>query len=196
MALKLTRAQRRKIRDFAARESAGNDDMHRMPHLRQTARVALFLARSEGADPDVCWAAAMLHDIRKSHPGDHGALGGKAAAAFLVSLGLPADFAKRVRDAIHHHNKGFRKGPVERQVLWDADKLPILRPAGFMARMLPYWAAKLGAEEGRRRSAGEYLFYFRRVHTRTARRIARRSRNAALKMILRLENPPRPRASL
>jgi len=179
----LTRRMKRLIADFASGEVSGNDAMHAMPHLRQTARIALMLARREGADPDVCWAAAMLHDIRKAHPGDHGAAGAESAARFLQSIGLPSGFIRKVRDAIFHHNKGFGRGPIERQILWDADKLPLLSPRGFNGRMVPFWRTKLGRKEGTRKSAKEYQFFYERTHTDSARRIAEKNRAKMLRLL-------------
>jgi hypothetical protein len=164
----LSASKRKAITRFAERESAKNDSMHRMPHLRQTAVLAARIARIEGADAEACWAAGMLHDIRKNSPGDHGAIGAKAAETFLESIGLPPSFVEKVRDGILFHNKGFRRGPPERQILWDADKLPILRPAGFKSRMLPYWTSRLGRKKGVEQSIREYRFFRPGLHTKTA----------------------------
>jgi hypothetical protein len=186
----LTRAQRRRISRFASGRVRGNDAMHGMPHLRQTARLAVLLAKAEGADCGACWAAAMLHDICKAEKGDHGALGAKDAAEFLRSMGLPAGFVRTVQDAIRFHNKGFRSGPLERQVLWDADKLPLMGPRGFRMRMLPYWAGKLGRAEGIRISAREYLFYKKRFHTASARALVEKDAPRMGRLIARLTASP------
>jgi hypothetical protein len=165
----------------------GNDSFHRLPHLAETARNAVMLAGAEGADRDACWAAAMLHDICKSRRGDHGSMGARDASAFLRSLGLPGAFVRSVGDAIRFHNKGFRRGPAVRRVLWDSDKLPLTCPSGFRRRMLPYWTAKLGRREGVRRSVREYYFYVERLHTKSGRAFASRQGRKMEKLIARLE---------
>jgi hypothetical protein len=169
----LSASKRKAISIYAGRESAKNDSMHRMPHLRQTAVLAARIALIEGADAEACWAAGMLHDIKKRASGDHGAKGAEAAATFLESIGLPPRFVETVRDGILFHNKGFRRGPLERQILWDADKLPILRPAGFKSRMLPYWTSRLGRKKGAEQAIREYRFFRPGLHTKTAIRLMR-----------------------
>lgn len=164
----LSASKRKAITLHAERESAKNDSMHRMPHLRQTAILSARIARIEGADAEACWAAGMLHDIRKRASGDHGAKGAEAAATFLDSIGLPPGFVEKVRDGILFHNKGFLGGPIERQILWDADKLPILRPVGFKSRMLPYWTSRLGRKKGVEQAIREYLLFRPGLHTKTA----------------------------
>ncbi|MEW6748921.1 MAG: HD domain-containing protein [Candidatus Micrarchaeota archaeon] len=184
----LSRAQRRAISRFAAQETAGNDEHHSMPHLRQTARLALRLAEAEGADPDVCWSAAMLHDIRKNAAGDHGALGAEAAAAFLRSIGLPTRFIDKVRDAIHFHNKDFCRCPKERAVLYDSDKLPLMSPKGFKERLIPYWEMRLGKKAGLEMAIKEYHFFFGRFHTKTGRKRVRMRRGRMELLIERLKS--------
>ena len=165
----LLESQKKEILDFARSQVSGNDALHRMEHLEETAREALKLAEGESGDPDVVWAAAMLHDICKSKNGDHGAEGSKLARLFLSSIRISKDITDKACDAIYFHNKDFTDGPIERKILWDADKLPIMRAEGFKERMLPYWTAKLGEKEGVKKSIEEYHFYRSRFHTGTAK---------------------------
>ncbi|MGV8176776.1 MAG: HD domain-containing protein [Candidatus Bilamarchaeaceae archaeon] len=166
----LTPAQKKEILSFAEKRLASNDPYHRLAHVGETAEIAVRLAKTEGADADACWAAAMLHDICKSKPGDHGTEGAKRAKEFLISIGLPAEFVSKVEDAIHFHNKEFHDGPKERAILWDSDKLPIMTPDGFRNRMLPFWVMRLGPEEGKKKAVYEYYFYYERFHTETAKK--------------------------
>lgn len=168
-------AQRDKIIQFAKKHVAENDPYHGMEHLEETARLAVELSKSEGADAEICWVAAMLHDIRKGKSGDHGTEGAIEAKKFLLEIDMDEGFAEKVKDAIHFHNKGFNGGPVERQILWDADKLQLMNLEGFKKRMIPYWIHKLGETEGIRKSIYEYYFYKERFHTETAKREAEKN---------------------
>ncbi len=183
----LTADMRRKVSSFSLRMAARNDPMHSGSHLRQTARIAIRLARSEGASEDACWAAGMLHDICKERSGDHAALGASEASSFLRAQGIPQAFVEKVCDAISFHNKEFRGGPLERQILWDADKLPLMAPRGFMNRMLPYWEMKEGKGAGLGTAEAEYLFYRERFHTRSALLAVRRQAQRMERMISRLK---------
>lgn len=166
----LNERERKEIIRFAKKQVAGNDHLHGMPHLEETASIALRLAKAENGDADVCWVASMLHDICRRKPGDHGAEGSKLASEFLLELNLPKDFVDKVREAIYFHNKDFNDAPVERKVLWDADKLPLMTPKGFRDRMLPYWMMKKGKVAGMKKAIEEYYFYKARFYTDTGRK--------------------------
>jgi len=166
----LTDSRKKEITSFAEKQVAGNDSLHGLAHLQQTAKLARWLAKAENGDPEVCWAAAMLHDICKNYSGDHAAKGAELALEFLLSMGLPKEFADKVADAIRFHNKEFSEGAIERKILWDADKLPIMAPEGFETRMLPYWKMRKGEVAGTKKAIEEYAFYKPRFHTETARR--------------------------
>ncbi len=168
----ITDSQKKRIVEYAKEQSAGNDPWHRMEHLEETARLSLKLSKSENGDEEVCWAAAMLHDICKGKTGDHGTEGAKKAKKFLLDIGMDEDFAEKVSDAIHYHNKGFNDGSVERRILWDADKLQLMNPEGFKKRMIPFWVSKLGEKKGIEKSIYEYYFYKERFHTETAKKEA------------------------
>jgi len=165
----LLESQKKEIIDFARSQVSGNDGLHRMGHLEETAREALRLAAAENADSDALWIAAMLHDICKSKDGDHGAEGSKLARLFLSSIRISEELADKACDAIYFHNKDFTDGPIERKILWDADKLPIMKVDGFKERMLPYWIETLGEKSGVKKSIEEYHFYRARFHTETAK---------------------------
>lgn len=165
----LTDTQRQKIIKFTKEHISRNDPFHDIEHTMRTADTTVWLSVAEHADLDVCWAAAMLHDICKMEQGDHADLGAKVAEKFLNTIGMDKQFSARVGDAIHFHNKDFdTSAPIERQVLWDSDKLYILTPDGFRRRMLPYWIMKKDRNAGIETSVSEYFFYRSRLHTRTA----------------------------
>jgi len=164
-----TESRWQKINAYARERVSGNDSYHDIEHTLRTADTAIRLAVAERADRGICWAAAMLHDICKKEQGDHAAEGAKLAKRFLIDIGVDEQTAERVRDAIHFHNKDFDStAPIERQVLWDSDKLYIETPEGFRKRMLPYWIMRKGRKAGIETAVEEYYFYKARFHTKTA----------------------------
>ncbi len=163
----LTESQREKISEFARERVSKNDSFHDMEHVMRTADATVLLSVAERADQEICWTAAMLHDICKSEPGDHAESGAKLAEKFLSSIGVGREFTSRVRDAIRFHNKDFDStAPIEQQVLWDSDKLCNMTPDGFRKRMLPYWVMKKGRKEGIEAAVAEYYFFKARFHTK------------------------------
>jgi len=167
----LSSLQKKKITAFAKKRAKQNDSFHDFSHLEEVAKNAEELAKKEKADSEVCWVAAMLHDICKSGKMDHGTAGAKDAAEFLSKLNLPKEFIEKTRDAIYFHNKAFQGGSIERRVLWDADKLTIIGPTGFSQRLLPYWIMKKGKKKGTKTAIDEYLFFEPLFRTKSGRKI-------------------------
>lgn len=174
----LAKEQKEKIISFSKKCVEKNDPWHQFDHLELVARTAAFIAEREGADSEVCEVAALLHDICKAEPGDHGTEGARKAREFLLSIGLSEAFADAVSEAILFHDKEKRDRSPEGAVLWDADKLYILIPRGFFARMVPYWTAKLGGEKGIEKAIFEYHFFRERLNTATAKAIVERHSRA------------------
>ncbi len=168
----LTEDQKRKIADFASLRAKSNDRFHDISHLNATAVAACKLAEMEGASQDVCWAAAMLHDICKNERGDHGERGAKEAEKFLLGIGVNAKEAVSISDAIHYHNKEFSGGPIERQILWDADKLQAVTLRAFESRVLALHQERLGERDGLEQAGKDYSFFMERFHTKSGKRLA------------------------
>ncbi len=168
-----TSAQKKLIYAFAKKRARKNDFCHSISHLEETAGLAIMLAKAEGADPDLCWAAAMLHDICKADGGNHGTEGAIEARKFLLKIGVGKKEADAIFDAVHFHNKEFRGGPLLRQILWDADKLQIIGPYYFLKRHIAYWIWKKGFLDGANIAIKEYYFYEKRFKTKTAKRIVK-----------------------
>lgn len=169
----LSARQKKLIHAFAKKRARSNDDYHSISHLEDVASNAVMLAKKEGGNLDLCWASAMLHDICKALPGEHGENGANYAREFLSSIGVKGKELEEICDAIHFHNKGFRKGPLTRQILWDADKLTVMGTHGFTRRLLPYWIWKKGLPEGAKISIPEYYFFEKRFKTKTAKKIVK-----------------------
>lgn len=186
----LTREQKEKIIEFSKKCVERNDPFHDFSHVSMVARTAAFFAKKEGADPDVCETSALLHDICKSGPGDHGTAGACKAREFLLSIGTDGAFADAVAHAIHFHDKECGDRGKEGAVLWDSDKLYILTPRGFIARMAPYWIMRLGEEKGIEKAVYEYYFYKERLNTKTAKAVVERHSKTMESIIRYLRKTP------
>jgi uncharacterized protein len=109
------------------------DPCHDAFHVERVARNAVLLAGLEGADAEVCEAAAWLHDLDRA--GSKDALAD--ARAHLAAAGAPEAFAARVMEAVERHkDKSFAPGgkramSLEAQVLGDADKLEAIGAIGI-----------------------------------------------------------------
>ena len=183
----VTQKQKQEILAFAKKMVASNDRFHKMSHILEAARNAVWLAKEEGADVGVCWTSAMLHDICKSKPGNHGTNGAVKAEKFLVSIGMEKASMKKVVDAIHFHNKEFASGSLERKILWDADKMTVMSPSGFSNRLLADAVIKYGPDKGIGVAIRRYHFFYKRFHTKTGRMEIGRNRDGVGKKILLLQ---------
>jgi uncharacterized protein len=122
-----------------AADSSGHD----WHHIARVRRLALRLARDEGADPFVVELAALLHDIAdwKFHGGDEHE-GPRRAANWLASLGVDQLTIDRVSQIIREVSfKGAGvdtpTSSLEAQVVQDADRLDALGALGI-ARAFAY----------------------------------------------------------
>lgn len=121
---------------------------YRWEHVKAVVRLALVLARLEGADPEVVEAAAWLHDVRKATGAEHGAEGAAFARTLLPATDFPAAKIEAVALAISDHVGLWRDSQLERlesRVLWDADKLTKLG----LTSALHYTASALAGSKTR-----------------------------------------------
>lgn len=101
---------------------------HRWEHVQEVVRLALWLAKTTGADAEIVEASAWLHDIAKTEH-RHGIVGAKRAAEILATTDFPAHKILAVAGAIRQHVGMTRPDdaeplqPLEAAILWDADKL-------------------------------------------------------------------------
>jgi len=182
------------VREAMSGEGTGHDWWH----VHRVRRMALRLARDEGADPYVTELAALLHDLadHKFHGGDETA-GPRAARAWLQSAGADAETIDRVCAIVA--GVSFRGAGVETpmptpegRVVQDADRLDALGAIGI-ARAFAYGGSRgrplhdpgsapeaHDSFEAYRAGTGattnhfhEKLFLLRdRMHTAAARRVA------------------------
>ncbi len=182
-----------RVRELLAGDASGHDWWH----IERVRRMALRLAREEGADRHVVELAALLHDVGdwKSSGDPHA--GAQHARAWLGSLGVGREVVEHVAEIVD--TLSFKGAAVptamrtlEGKVVQDADRLDALGAIGI-ARAFAYGGSKgrllhdpdappvLHASFEQYRSAGgatlahfhEKLFLLRdRMNTATARRIA------------------------
>jgi len=127
-----------RLRNHLADEPFRRDAAHDLGHILRVARLAMELAAAEGADPDTCVAAALLHDLvyrPKNHP--ESPLTAQMAADLVPrwcreTPGLEAR-AEAVSSAVASHSwsGGGTPGSLEAAVVQDADRLEALGAIGI-----------------------------------------------------------------
>lgn len=119
-----------------AMEAYFGDDRRRVAHASEVAKHAERIMESEGGDPDIIIAAALLHDIG-IHEAErkYGSTSGKyqevegpsIARPILEEHGFPPDQIEEVCEIIAHHHSPGRINTTNFRVLYDADWLVNLR---------------------------------------------------------------------
>ena len=131
------------LRAFLVREGNGTDPAHDGGHVERVVRSALQLAEVEGANSEVVWAAAWLHDcvhVPKDSPDRSRASGLCASAAreFLQSMKWFDVDIEAVADAIEAHSftAAIEPRTLEAQVVQDADRLDALGAHGLARNLM------------------------------------------------------------
>jgi uncharacterized protein len=140
-----------RLRGHFATEPFPRDAAHDLGHILRVARLAHQLARSEGADPEVCVAGALLHDLvyrPKNHP-ESPQTAGMAADLALRWCQETAGLDTRAQGiaatvASHSWSGGGAPASLEAAVVQDADRLEALGAIG-VARVFAT-GASFGAE--------------------------------------------------
>lgn len=179
----------------------GRDAAHDFDHVLRVARMGAAIAEAEGADVQLVWLAALLHDVPADAGGteagraDHHRAAAEFARKFLTARGIEPARVDHIVHCIEAHR--FRDQSVvpqtlEARVLYDADKLDsmgaigVLRAAAYAARhghrlwTQPVAAidAAAGLPDGEDYTPShEYVFKLRRLidtlQTETGRRLGR-----------------------
>jgi uncharacterized protein len=141
-----------------ARTFYPGDPVHGFDHVLRVLRMAERLAQAEGADLEIVYAAALLHDAQQnqdnpssgavSHPDadqrlNHHLASADIAGQLLSNEGWPVERVAAVQHAIRSHRFRDPSEPptsLEAQVLFDADKLDAIGTIG-VARAIAYAAA-------------------------------------------------------
>jgi uncharacterized protein len=128
---------------------------HRWEHVQQVVAAARWLARETGADAEIVEAAAWLHDIHKGEP-NHAEAAADDAPGLLAQTDFPAHKIAAVAGAIRWHEGLTRPygepplRPLERAVLWDADKLTKVGVQALAFNLSACWFDGLSLAERRR----------------------------------------------
>jgi uncharacterized protein len=140
------------IREEAKKFFLGAKGSHNFDHTERVYRLAVHIAKEEGADLEIVRIAALLHDIarpeqdRSNGKIDHASRGAELARILLEKHGFSDDFIERVAHCIEAHR--FRKSIVpqtlEAKVLSDADKLDAIGAVGLGRAFL--FAGEVGAK--------------------------------------------------
>jgi uncharacterized protein len=137
----------RRTEAFVRERMHGEGTGHDWWHVDRVRRMALRLARDEGADPYVTQLAALLHDIadHKFHGGDETA-GPRAARAWLTEAGADAPTIDHVCDiiaALSYKGAGVATpmATPEGAVVQDADRLDAIGAIG-VARAFAYGGSR------------------------------------------------------
>jgi uncharacterized protein len=126
-----------RLREHLATEPFPRDAAHDLGHILRVARLAQRLAAEEGADPEVCVAAALLHDLvyrPKNHP--ESSLTAQLAAELVPRWcqempGLETRAgAIAAAVASHSWSGGGTPATLEAAVVQDADRLEALGAIG------------------------------------------------------------------
>ena len=114
------------------------DAAHSFDHVMRVMRLAVHLARAEGADVAIVRTAALLHDVADERA-DHHLAGAQRARELLADA--PPAFAEAVAHCIEAHRFSQPPAPatLEAQCLNDADKLDAIGAIG-VARVFAFAA--------------------------------------------------------
>jgi len=112
------------------------DAAHAFDHVLRVMRLAIHLARAEGADVAIVRTAALLHDVADERA-DHHLAGARRARELLADA--PAAFTDAVAHCIEAHRFSQPPAPatLEAQCLNDADKLDAIGAIG-VARVFAF----------------------------------------------------------
>lgn len=121
---------------FAA-EAHVRDSAHDFGHVRRVAGHARDIGEAEGADVEICVAAAWMHELvylPKNHAEASQTAG--RAALLIPELASQLDLEHRATDiatavAEHSFSRGLRPTTLESAVLQDADRLDAMGAIGI-----------------------------------------------------------------
>ncbi|WCF05753.1 HD domain-containing protein [Paenibacillus thiaminolyticus] len=136
----IARAERY-VREQVVSDSSGHDWWH----IHRVRRLAVRLAKEEGADAGVCELAALLHDVADAKFNPSKEAGRAKVQEWLVANGADAAAVSHVMDIVANLSySGGHHSPMktlEGQIVQDADRLDAMGAIGI-ARAFAYagWA--------------------------------------------------------
>jgi len=175
--------------ELEARRFFPHECSHGWDHVLRVRYLAVSLADAEGADHDICEAAALLHDIGRGKPGEpssgHAAVSAQRAEPILERVGCPDAKAPAILDAIAQHSfhEGATPRELEARILQDADRLDALGAVGIARAFMR------AGEQGRALSTAVEHFHEKllrlrdQMHTPAARAMADRRHRILLRFL-------------
>jgi len=147
---------------------------HDKDHVERVVKLAVYIAKREGADVEVVKKAAELHDIARDKP-NHAVESAKIAREMLKKQGYSDEFIEKVAHCIkaHSFSSGIEPKTLEAKILSDADKLDAIGAIGVARAFI------FSGESGR--SIEETLKHFEEkllklkdiLYTNTAKELAK-----------------------
>ncbi len=106
-------------------------------HTARVLRLAIYIARKEGADAEVVRKAAELHDVARDKP-NHALEGARMAKEILKREQCDEEFIEEVIHCIEAHSfsAGIKPRTLEAKVLGDADRLDAMGAVGIARAFL------------------------------------------------------------
>ena len=126
----LTQTQIEQIEAFSEEPYLELDDTHNLNHAKKTEELAIYLAKHEGGDVQICRLGALLHQY---HP-----KGAEKVELFLKSIEVDQSIASQIvhcvksveLDTIHEAKT------IEAKIVFDSDKLQTLGPYGLIREVV------------------------------------------------------------
>ncbi len=145
---------------------------HDRGHVERVKRLAVYLAKKEGADVEIVEKAAELHDIARDKE-NHSIEGAKIAREILRSHGYDDDFIERVAHCIESHafSSGVKPQTLEAKILSDADKLDAMGAIGVARAFLYSRERSRSLEETIEHFDEKLLKLYYLLNTKTAKKI-------------------------
>ena len=107
-----------------------------LSHSLRVWKLCEQIGKTENADLEVLYAAALLHDIAVPKYGVscHYERGAQLAEEFLSQIGFPKEKVSRVISAIRAHSRygGPEPSALEEKILYDADLLDCIGAVGII----------------------------------------------------------------
>lgn len=166
---KLTKVKKKEIEKFAFKHYKKLDCAHGIIHMKKTIRIAEYLAKKEGADLDLCRLGAILHQF---HDRDR-------VNKFLVNIGAEKKLIKILGNIVYYSSMKNVKGSktIEEKVVYDADKLQVVGPAGTVRELFCDFATrKRGFKKGVEFTRRIQEKVYKTIQTKTGKKIARETR--------------------
>lgn len=103
-------------------------------HVKNVIRFSREMARKYGANEDVLWVAAILHDIGQvENLEKHDELSVKRADEIMREKGFNKDYVELVKKTIlTHRNKKYKPETLEQRILATADVLSHFKTAHYL----------------------------------------------------------------